>query len=290
MPLHRPAAVAGRWYPGTSDALRQEVEAYLSKVSATPQGTLRALVAPHAGLVYSGPVAAYAYATLANRSFDAVILVGPSHFIAFDGVAIVERGAFDTPLGSVAIHEDIANALMQETAQIRPLPVAHEREHSLEMQLPFLQVLSPQTPIVPLLMGYQERDTIFELGRALAAVVERWNPLLIASSDLSHYFDAERARRLDHKTIELIERLEPRALMTELENYPEHDRGRFVACGAGPIASVMDAARRSGARDVAILKYANSGDVSGDYDAVVGYLAAAMGDFGSADRTDHAHP
>ena len=188
----RPAAVAGSWYPGTAAALGGEVDGYLDAVRETPKGEIVALIAPHAGLVYSGPVAAHAYRAVAGRAFDVAVLVGPSHFVGFDGVAVYESGAFDTPLGPVSVGETYAEALAAASSNIRPYAPAHTREHSLEMQLPFLRRVLPETPIVPLLMGYQDRGTILDLSAALGKVLKDTRVLLVASTDLSHYFDASR--------------------------------------------------------------------------------------------------
>src|SRR6266516_1871238 len=146
----RKAAVAGSWYPGTKQALEVAVDRHLAAVDRDPSGELVALVAPHAGLMYSGPVAAHAYRLLRDRTFDVAVLVGPSHFVGFDGVSIVSSGGFETPLGVAAIDAACARALCEASPIIREQPAAHLREHSLEMQLPFLQRLAPTVPIVPL--------------------------------------------------------------------------------------------------------------------------------------------
>jgi AmmeMemoRadiSam system protein B len=239
-------------------------------------GELIALVAPHAGLMYSGPVAAHAYRLLRGRSFAVAVLVGPSHFIGFHGVAIHRSGAFATPLGLAPIDEECAAALASAAPIVREHPAAHAREHSLEMQLPFLQHVAPGIEIVPLVMGFQTRATANALGDALAAVLQGRNALLVASTDLSHYNDAATAARLDAVVIDCVNRFDADALQAALDRRPEH------ACGGGPTVAVMRAARALGAREAVVLQYADSGDVSGDKSAVVGYLAAALGNFGGA--------
>jgi hypothetical protein len=271
----RPAAVAGSWYPGTASALRREVQRYLDAAAPGPQGDVRGVIAPHAGLIYSGPVGAFAYATLAGRRYDSIVVVGPSHYVPFEGVAIVARGAFDVPGGPIPIAEAAAAELQRASPRVREMPAAHAREHSLEMQLPFLAQVLPGTPIVPLVMGRQTRETIVDLGQALAAVFADRSVLLVASSDLSHYHDAPTAARLDQRVLERIERFDPEGLLDTLEQEPEH------ACGGGPIVSMMLAARGLGARQARVLRYADSGDVSGDKSAVVGYVAAVVGVFES---------
>jgi hypothetical protein len=273
----RPAAVAGGWYPGQGGALAREVDRYLDLAAEPPAGDILALIAPHAGLVYSGPVGAYAYRALRGRDYDVAVIVGPSHYVAFEGVAVVEEGAFENPLGPVPIDEAAAAALLHASPLVHVRPAAHAREHSLEMQLPFFARVQPDTPIVPAVMGNQTRETILEFAAALTAALRGRRALLIASTDLSHYLEARAAARHDGRVQAYVNQFEPEGLIEELEHYPEHERGRFVGCGAGPAVSVMLAARALGATGARVLRYATSGDVSGDYGAVVGYLAAAIG-------------
>jgi hypothetical protein len=272
LPVRR-AAVAGSWYPAHPDALAREVDGYLAAAGEAPAGTPIAIVAPHAGLMYSGPIAAHAYNLLRGRNIEVVVLVGPSHYVGFEGVAIYDRGQFETPFGPVAIAEDCAAAVALGSPQIQPHPTAHIREHSLEMQLPFLKRVLPDAEIVPLVMGHQRRDTAYELGDAIAAGVNGRKSVLVASTDLSHYQTAATAAKLDRKVIAQVLAFDPDGLMSLLETFPEH------ACGGGPTVAVMRAAKALGATDARVLKYGDSGDVSGDKDAVVGYLAAAFGTF-----------
>jgi AmmeMemoRadiSam system protein B len=277
---NRPAAVAGTWYPGNQGALTREVDGYLADVEIVPHGRLDAIVAPHAGIMFSGPIAAHAYkAAAACGPYDAAILVGPSHFVAFDGVALYPSGAFESPLGPACIDEAIGAELRKLSPVIVDRPQAHGREHSLEMQLPFLKRLLPDLPIVPLLMGFQTRATIEALADALARVAVDRRILLVASSDLSHYLDATAAATHDSRVTACAAAFDPGGLLELFEQYPEGERGRYVACGGGPIISVMRAARSRGAREGRVLKYGHSGEVSGDNSGVVGYLAAAFGAF-----------
>jgi len=268
----RHPAVAGTWYPGTATALAAAVDRHLAATTRDLTGDLVALIAPHAGLMYSGPVAAHAYRLLRGRAFDVAVLVGPSHFVAFDGVA-VSTDDFDTPLGAAALDGTCAAALMQAGRVVREYPAAHSREHSLEMQLPFLKRVAPDVPIVPLVMGHQTASTAEALGDALATVLRGRRALVIASTDLSHYYDAATAAALDRTVIECVERFDADGLQGALDVRPDH------ACGGGPAVAVMRAARALGATDAVVLQYADSGDVSGDKSAVVGYLAAAFGRF-----------
>jgi MEMO1 family protein len=273
----RKAAVAGSWYPGTAASLASAVDGHLAgadRVAANLSGNLVALIAPHAGLMYSGPVAAHAYRLLRDRTFDVAVLVGPSHFVGFHGVSLYPSGGFATPFGVAPVDEDCGRAIAAASVIVHDGgPAVHAREHSLEMQLPFLERLAPSVPIVPLLMGYQTAETASALGDALAVALRGRRALMIASTDLSHYHDAKTACSLDGVVIDCVARLDPDGLQAALEAQPEH------ACGGGPTVAVMRAARASGARDAVILNYADSGDVSGDKSAVVGYLAAALGTF-----------
>jgi AmmeMemoRadiSam system protein B len=270
-PIRR-AAVAGSWYPGTPAAIAAEVEGYLAaaRPPAVP-GRLVGLISPHAGLRYSGPVAAYGYRLLRGRSRLTVIMVGPSHYAAFDGVAVYARGAFETPLGRVPVAEDIAGALLAAGPALCDDPEMHRKEHSLEMQLPFLQHVVPDLRLVPLLMGSQSREEADALAGALARVLAGRDVLLVASSDLSHYQPAPVANRLDAEVAECVGRFDPEGLMDRLERRHDH------ACGGGPMVAVMKAARSLGADRATVLRYGDSGDVGeGDKSRVVGYLSAAL--------------
>jgi AmmeMemoRadiSam system protein B len=214
-----------------------------------------------------------------------VVLVGPSHRAAFDGCAVFARGAWETPLGLVPVDAPLAEALIASGDGVAEAPRPHAQEHSLEMQLPFLQHLVPGLRLVPVLMGSQSRAECEALALALVSVLERASPeagvgvgaaggravLLVASSDLSHYHPSSVAARLDAQVAGDVERLDADGLMTRLEARHEH------ACGGGPIVSVMKAARALGASRAKVLRYADSGD-EGEHDKsrVVGYLAAAL--------------
>lgn len=267
----RPPAVAGTWYPGDGASLAAEVDGYLASVPAAAlRGRVVGLISPHAGLRYSGPVAAHAYAPLRGRRDLTVVLVGPSHRMPFDGVSIYARGAFATPLGDIPIDEDLAAALLEKDA-VRDFPAPHRDEHSLEMQLPFLQRLVPGLRLVPLLMGSQTRDEVDVLARVLARALEGSDALLVASSDLSHYHPAAQANELDARVVADVERFDPEGLMDRLERFHGH------ACGGGPMVAVLKAARERGAVQATVLRYADSGDAGErDKSRVVGYLAAAL--------------
>jgi len=272
----RPAAVAGSWYPGTAAALIGEVDRLLAGAAekSTPlSGDPVAVIVPHAGLKYSGPVAACAYELLRGRAFDLAVLVGPSHFVGFEGVAVYPSGAFQTPMGIVPVDEDAAEALMRSTSIVREHDAAHAREHSLEMQLPFIQRLNPNMPILPLVMGRQTGATARALAEGLSIALRDRHALLVASSDLSHYQPAHVAARMDGVVLDAVSRFDADRLQAALDANVGH------ACGGGPLVSVMRAARHLGATGARTVQYADSGDVSGDKTAVVGYMGAVIGRF-----------
>jgi hypothetical protein len=269
----RRAAVAGSWYPGTASAITAEVDSYLEAArAAPPPGRLVALVSPHAGLRYSGPVAAYGYGLLRDGAEGlTVVLVGPSHRAAFDGVAVHAHGGWETPLGRAAIDEEIAQALLDADRVVFDDPGVHRDEHSLEMQMPFLQRLLPGLRIVPVLMGSQSRDDVEALGAALGKALAGRRALLVASSDLSHYQPAAVANRLDAAVVDAVGRFDEESLLRRLETHEN------VACGGGPVVAVMKGARALGADGASVLKYGDSGDVGErDKSHVVGYLSAAF--------------
>jgi AmmeMemoRadiSam system protein B len=270
----RPAGFAGSWYPATAAAITREVDAYLSAVPrAEPPGRLLGLISPHAGLRYSGPVAAHGYALLRGRAPATVVLVGPSHRVAFDGVALHAAGAWRTPLGELAIDADAAAAIRERAPElVFDDPAVHRQEHALELQLPFVQRLLPGARIVPLMMGSQSREEVEGLSRALAGALAGRDVVLVASSDLSHYEPAAVANRLDAAVCDHVARYDDVGLLERLES--RHN----VACGGGPIVAVMRAARSLGATRAALLGYGDSGDVEArDKSHVVGYLSAALG-------------
>jgi AmmeMemoRadiSam system protein B len=276
----RRAAVAGSWYPGTAAAIAEEVDGHLrASGPVSAPGRLVALMSPHAGLRYSGPVAAHGYGLLRTlppvsgpeQAGLSVVLVGPAHRGAFDGVALHARGAWETPLGRVPIDEELSQAVLGADSIVFDDPDAHREEHSLEMQMPFLQRLVPGLRIVPMLMGTQSREEVESLAAALAKALAGRRVLLVASSDLSHYQPAAVANRTDAEVVGQVERFDEEALLARLEGH--HN----VACGGGPLVAVMKAARALGADRASVLKYGDSGDVGErDKSHVVGYLSAAL--------------
>jgi AmmeMemoRadiSam system protein B len=255
----RPPAVAGRFYPRDPVELRRMVEDLLREARAATGRAPKAIIAPHAGYVFSGPIAASAYARLApgRAVIKRVVLLGPSHYASFEGLAATGAAAFATPLGEVPVDTAAIRDLCSGGLGVRVLDEAHAAEHALEVQLPFLQVVLAEFTIVPLLVGDASDEDIGEVIEALWGGVET---RVVISSDLSHYYDYTRARELDAATARAIEQLRPQDISEE------------QACGGRPIRGLLRAAQRHGLRAGAV-DLRNSGDTAGPRDGVVGYGA-----------------
>jgi hypothetical protein len=278
----RESVIAGTWYPGHAAKLTAEIRRHLGAARVTPlTGSLIGLIVPHAGYRYSGGVAAYAYKLLQDHPCERVIIVAPSHRALFQGASIYALGGYRTPLGVVALDRELIDALFAEDASIRYVPQADAQEHSLEIQLPFLQVVNREFRLTPIVMGEQTAANCRMLAAALAKVCRGRRVLLVASSDLSHFHSYDAAKRLDRVVLERVASFDPEGLQREL------NAGSCEACGAGPMIAVMQVARQLGASRCQVLHYANSGDVTGDHSGVVGYMSAALIDNpGGADRVD----
>jgi len=272
----RQPAVAGAFYPAPPDELRQMVDEFIAQATVPQlQGDLVALVAPHAGYIYSGKVAAHSYALLKGRKYERVVVIAPSHYEAFDFSSVYSGDAYATPLGTVPVDKEFAAKLVRQSQLIQlstrgHAPAQQQGEHALEVELPFLQRTLGDFKLVPIVMGAQNYEIERALGVALAKMVAGTNTLIVASSDLSHYHTYDEASKMDHKTLQAIERWDYLSLSENLE------RRIWEACGGGPIVATMIAAERLGAKQARILKYANSGDSTGDHSRVVGYGAVAF--------------
>lgn len=276
VPTIRQPAVAGQFYPAQPEELRQMVDAFVAEASVSPPtGEVVAIVAPHAGYPYSGKVAAYSYALLKGRKFERVVVIAPSHFEAFPFISVYNGDAYATPLGNIPVDKDFAAKLAKQSSLIQlsthgHAPTKEQGEHALEVQLPFLQRTLGEFKLVPIVMGEQDYESERALGVALAKMVKGTNTLIVASSDLSHYHPYDEASKMDHKTLKAIEEWDYLTLSENLEMRV------WEACGGGPIVATMIAAERLGAKEARILKYANTGDVTGDHSRVVGYGAVAF--------------
>ena len=269
----RPAAVAGAFYPGEPRELDAAVHHHLAMVEAADSEVPKAIIAPHAGYVYSGTVAASAYVRLrpAHDRITRVVLLGPCHRVPVRGLALSGADAFATPLGDVRVDAD-GRARILDLSQVQVHDAAHGGEHSLEVHLPFLQVVLDRFSIVPLVVGDASADDVAEVMERLWGGPET---LIVVSTDLSHFLDYDAARRLDGATCDAIEKLEPARI------------GRDQACGRVPVRGLLTLARRRGLA-VTRLDVRNSGDTAGPRDRVVGYGSWMFLERAAGGRVDEA--
>jgi AmmeMemoRadiSam system protein B len=264
----RRSVIAGSWYPGDPKQLRAMLDGFLNEVPPQPlEGRLVGLISPHAGYIYSGQVSAYAYRQLRGKSFPRVVVVSPVHRLYTGEFATTDKAYYETPLGLVPVDTESVAALER---LVRLNHVSEDMEHSLEIQLPFLQHVLGNFALTPIMMGDQEWDSAVRLGQALAKAFGEQPALLVASTDLSHFHPYETAVRLDQVVLNHITAYDPEGLARTLGTH------RAEACGGGPVMAVMLAAQGLGANRAVLLKYMNSGDVTGDHSSVVGYAAAAL--------------
>jgi MEMO1 family protein len=268
----RPPAVAGRFYPRNPDDLRAEASGYLAPATAAQQTPVKALgvIAPHAGYIYSGHVAGAVFARV-EIPLQCLVLC-PNHTGMGRALAIMSEGAWQTPLGEVAIDTGLAAALKQRFPALQEDSAAHRAEHAAEVELPFLQLRQPRLRFVPIALGTSQFETLEQLGKALADVIAaKQDPILIvASTDMNHYESDAITRVKDHRALERILTLDPQGL------YDVVTQQNISMCGLGPTVAMLTAARQLGAKSADLVKYATSGDVSGDRNLVVGYAGVVV--------------
>jgi AmmeMemoRadiSam system protein B/AmmeMemoRadiSam system protein A len=272
----RPAGVAGSFYPADPQVLAGMVDDLLAQaVLPSLPDPILAVIAPHAGYIYSGPVAAYSYAALRGHDFTRVVVVAPSHREGFDFTSVYNGDAYATPLGTIRVDKEFAKRLSDMSPTMRLSGQGHDAtpagaEHAIEVQLPFLQRVLGEFQLVPIVMGSQSYESCRALGEALARLIQAEGTLLVASSDLSHFHPYEDAVTLDRKTLDALESWDTFAMA---RNFPQRV---WEACGGAPIVATMMAAERMGASQTVLLDYANSGDTVGDHASVVGYSASLL--------------
>jgi len=266
----REPVVAGKFYPGEKEELKTTLKKLFLKATAkTPKGKIVALVSPHAGYAYSGWTAAKVYKQLEGKHFDTVILVGPSHHTFFKASSVYNKGEWKTPLGIVPINQDIAEQLITADKTIDFYPQAHTYEHSLEVQIPFLQTILDSFKIVPVIIGDQNPEFCVKLANAIVSVCKNKNILLVASSDLYHGSSYSDCYASDSLVLETVENFDIKGFK---ELYTSKEETTPVACGAGPIYTVLLASRALGANKVTLLEHTTSGDVTGEKTGyIVGY-------------------
>ena len=267
LPLRHPA-VAGRFYPLDREELLRELDAFLPAGGASKP--VLGCVAPHAGYIYSGGVAGAVYAAIDVPRRCLVLC--PNHTGKGRPLAIMSAGAWDTPLGPVPIDAPLAGALKQQFPLLTEDSEAHRCEHAVEVQLPFLRRRNPQLSFVPVALGSGQFDVLEQLGNAVADVLERQSEpvLMIASSDMNHYENDRITREKDHKAIAQVLAIDARGLFDVVTNED------ISMCGFGPTVVMLTAAKRLGARSAELVRYATSGDVSGDREMVVGYAGVVV--------------
>ncbi len=276
----RPPVVAGQFYAGTRSTLLEQIEwcythphgpGKVPKVKAGPR-RLVGLVSPHAGYMYSGPVAAHGFAQMAQDGKpNSIVIIGPNHSGAGSGVSIMTSGKWQTPLGEVQIDEALSGAIRQASDIIDMDTVAHAYEHSLEIQLPFLQHLfKAEFKITPICMMLQDERTSKEVGDAIAKASAGKDVAIIASTDFTHYEPQRSAVEKNHKAMDKILALDAAGLVRTVEEEA------ITMCGYGPVSAMLQAAKKLGAKRAKLLKYATSGDTAGPMAQVVGYGSIAI--------------
>lgn len=267
----REPVVAGMFYPLEKKALmRQVVELFERAKPKKIRGEIKSLICPHAGYIYSGLTAAYAYKLLENKKIETVVIISPSHREFFDGITIFPGTYYRTPLGDVQLDIELRKEIVEQEQRIKLSHIGHREEHALEVQLPFLQIILENFKLIPIVIGNQLKEYSYLLGDLLGRVLNNRNAIVIASTDLSHYHMYETAKELDKIAIDAVAAFDYEKLLTELEEQ------RTEACGGGPAAAAMIAAKNLGANKVEVLHTCNSGDITGDEDNVVGYMSAVF--------------
>ncbi len=270
----RPSPIAGTWYPGQADALTRDLDRYLNQAeTAVPDGKIWGVVVPHAGYRYSGPVAAYGFNCLRGLQPDLVVVISPLHSVHRPPLLTTSHDAYETPLGLLPVEKTAVSQLndaLHKRIGTSLTTIANDREHSLEIELPFLQHILGQFRLLPIMMRQQSKKMARGLGQALADILRGRRALLVASSDLSHFYPQSQAKKLDDEVLRRLEAFDPEGVIDA------EDEGVGFACGRGAIAATLWAAQELGANEVSVLHHATSGDVTGDFNSVVGYGTAVI--------------
>lgn len=266
----RHPVVSGQFYPGSAGELRRDIQGYLKQAAAKADPQIRAIVVPHAGYPYSGPVAAEAYKAVQGGNYDSVIVIAFSHRTPFSGVFVDTPDFYETPLGRVPVDKALAEEIRQFSPVLQDKPRGVFEEHSLEVQVPFLQEVLGNLKIVPIYMGNQTVENAKILADAVAKPIKGKRVLVVFSTDLSHYHPYDTAVQMDHKLISIFEK------GNVLELARDSDSGQVEACGLGPLMSALLIGEQAGWGKPELVRYANSGDVTGTRGKVVGYAALKM--------------
>ena len=271
----RPSPIAGRWYPGNPQRLAASVDAYISAADLPDiQGEIVAVMVPHAGHIYSGPVAGYAFSALHNKEVACAAVISPMHHPYTQALLTTSHRSYQTPLGEVPVDHDLIRKLdvtLKNRLGFGLTPVSRDEEHSLEIELPFLQrSLKGAFQLLPVMVRDQSLKTTRALGEALGEILKDVSAIMVASTDLSHFYSQTIANELDGEFLRRVADFDPEGVLKA------EDEGVGFACGRAALAAVMWAARGLGADKIQILNYATSGDVTGNFSEVVGYASAVM--------------
>jgi MEMO1 family protein len=262
--------VAGYFYPAEKDKLQSDISVMLQNAKQEKSfQKIFGIVTPHAGYIYSGKTAAYAYNLLKDKSYKTVIVISPSHAEYFPGICIYDGEAYETPLGLVEIDNEMADNLLENSKIIFRGIHGHRKEHALEVQIPFLQSVLKDFKIVPIVMGDQSKLFVDELAEKISRVAND-KTLIVASSDMSHFYSSEEADRLDSVVEKRINDFDLEQLLRDLDDH------KCEACGGGPIAAMMKAASLNSITKSLVINRSDSGDITGDKSEVVGYLSAVV--------------
>lgn len=264
--------VSGQFYTDNSAELMQQVDSFLDKAMVEPyEQSVPIVIAPHAGYYFSGAVAGYSFKAVKNQKIRTVVVMGPSHHFNLDGVAIWEKGGFETPLGTIDIDEDFSQALGEMDEAFVLDRKVFEKEHALEVELPFIQRAFPEAKLVPIIIGVPVPKVLLDLAKGLDQLIgQRDDVLVVVSTDFSHFHPDEMARDMDATAIEAIKNLQAERI------YQECRQGSMEMCGCMPVTAALLLAKLRGLNNVDLLKYNNSGDVNQDKESVVGYSALAI--------------
>jgi AmmeMemoRadiSam system protein B len=271
----RPSPIAGTWYPGDSETLKKTISEFIAQADV---GALKskpiALISPHAGYTYSGSTAGYAFKTVLGSSYDLVAVISPYHNYHQDNVLISSYEAYSTPLGNIPIDIDIVgqlNSFLESSIGRPSTPITHEKEHSLEIILPFLQVaLSNQFKLLPIMLSGYNYQSAEAIGKFLAQLAQKKNIMMVASTDLSHFHMLKEANVLDSNLLDQFESMSVKNIIGAITSK------KGEACGIMPVLAVLTASKLLNAKEFKILKYTTSAEITGDKSSVVGYASAVI--------------
>ncbi len=270
----RRPSFAGSFYTSDPADLRRQIETFISSASSDKkeiEGRLLGLICPHAGYIYSGQVAAHSYSYLSGIKDAVFVVIAPSHRARFDGASVIPEGIYETPIGEMSIDSEIGKILLEKD-YFSYYSQIHEVEHSLEVQVPFIKFMSPDSSIVPVIVGDSDRTFTESVGSSIAEAVRESgkDAVIVISTDLSHYHSYDKAGEMDSAFINAVETFDEEKIINTIRS------GRSEACGIAALLSGIAACRSLGATGIKIVNYANSGDVSGDRSQVVGYMAGVI--------------